>query len=74
MVRQAGLTLLEVSTPGVLDVEIVRAHAQADPALPLSVFERQLVTADETRRAEFQTFLQQQGFSSFARLVAKKQA
>ena len=73
LLRRAGLTLLEVSTPGVLDVEIVRAHLQYDPSLSLSAFERQLVQADQATQEAFQTFLQQQGFSSFARIVTRKE-
>lgn len=72
LLEQSGFVLQEVSTPGVLDLQIVRAHAQRDTALPLSVFEKNLVSSDlETQRA-FQEFLQQRGLSSFARLVAKK--
>ena len=73
LLRRAGLTLLEVSTPGVLDVEIVRAHLRRDPALSLSAFERQLVQADQATQEAFQTFLQQQGVSSFARIVTRKE-
>jgi hypothetical protein len=69
--RQEGFSLVEVSTPGMLDVEIVRRHLAHDPSLPLSAFERQLLDADQETHEAFQAFLQQQGFSSFARLVAR---
>ncbi len=72
LLEENGFSLLEVSTPGVLDVEIVRAHAQLDPSLALSPFEQQLIDSDEETRGEFQTFLQQRGLSSFARMVARK--
>jgi len=72
LLARVGLTLLEVSTPGVLDVEIVRAHVEHDPSLSLSAFERQLVQADRATQEAFQAFLQQQGFSSFARIVTRK--
>ena len=72
LLRQAGFALLEVSTPGVLDVEIVQAHVRRNPSLALSVFERQLLEASEETRTAFQTFLQQQGLSSFARIVGRK--
>jgi hypothetical protein len=72
LVRRAGFTPLEVSTPGVLDVEIVQAHLRHDPELPLSGFERRLLGADAETHAAFQAFLQQCGLSSFARIVAKK--
>ena len=72
LLRGAGFTLLEVSTPGVLDVEIVQTHRHADPALPLSDFERQLLAADHETQHAFQTFLQQNRMSSFARIIGKK--
>lgn len=74
LVSGAGFTLVEVSTPGVLDVEIVQAHLRYDPSLPLSAFERQLLAADSDAHAAFQSFLQQRGMSSFARIVARKQS
>ncbi len=73
LLEQAGFTLVEVSTPGVLDVEIVQAHCKADPALAQSNFERQVVQGDDETRAACQSFLQQGGLSSFARIVAKKE-
>jgi hypothetical protein len=72
MLERAGFAPLEVSTPGVLDVEIVAAHLAEDPSLPLSGFERQLLDAPAEAREAFQSFLQQWGYSSFARIVAKK--
>lgn len=72
LLTSAGLSLLEVSTPGVLDVEVVLAHLQQDPLLPLSAFEKQLLATDEETRETFQTFLQQNRMSSFARIVAVK--
>lgn len=73
LLSRVGFTLLEVSTPGVLDVEIVQGHLRHDPSLPLSAFERQLMVVDSETRATFQSFLQQHGLSSFGRIVARKQ-
>ena len=72
LLEGSGFSLLEVSTPGVLDVEIVQAHFQADPSLPLPGFLRQILGSSEETRMAFQAFLQQQGFSSFARIVARR--
>lgn len=74
LLENQGFKLLEVSTPGVLDVEIVQAHLRANPSLELSRFERQIVEADVETRAEFQSFLQRRCLSSFARIVARKTA
>ncbi len=73
LLQRAGFALLEVSTPGVLDVEIVQTHLRADPALPLSAFERQVLQADRQTQQAFQTFLQQNRMSSFARIIGRKQ-
>jgi hypothetical protein len=73
LLESAGLTLLEVSTPGVLDLEIVRSHADQDPSITLSRFERQILDADEPTHAAFRAFLQQRGLSSFARIVGRKE-
>lgn len=72
LLEEGGFMLVEVSTPGVLDVEIVQAHIRNDPSIPLSRFEQQILSADKKVRSEFQVFLQEQGFSSFARIVARK--
>jgi len=72
LLERAGFSLIEVSTPGVLDLEIFEAHLRMDPDLSLSPFEKRILESDpETRRA-FQSFLQERGLSSFARIVAKK--
>lgn len=72
LLERSGFTLVEVSTPGVLDVAIVKAHLQQDPLLDLPAFERQLIAADQDTHEAFQAFLQQQGLSSFARMVARR--
>ena len=72
LLEDQGFELLEVSTPGVLDLEVVNAHAKDDPKLALSDFERQLVKSDAQTSEAFQSFLQQSGLSSFARVVGKK--
>jgi len=72
LLSRVGFQLLEVSTPGVLDVEIVRSHLNRDPALSVSGFEREILESDGPTQEAFQEFLQQQGLSSFARIVATK--
>lgn len=72
MVSRAGFQLLEVSTPGVLDVEVAKSHWARRPNLELSVFERSLLTADAETQQAFQDFLQQSNLSSFARMVGLK--
>ncbi len=73
LLTQAGFRLVEVSTPGVLDVEIVQGHRKQNAQLPLSSFERHILDSDEETRSQFQSFLQQRGLSSFARIVGRKE-
>ncbi len=72
LLERHGFSLLEVSTPGVLDVQIVQEHRRLDPALELSAFEREILSAPAEAQAAFQSFLQEWGWSSFARIVARK--
>ncbi len=72
LLERFGFELLEVSTPGVLDLEIVQAHLAQDPSLLLSRFERSLALSDEPTRQAFQSFLQERGLSSYARVAARK--
>jgi hypothetical protein len=69
---EGGFKLIEVSTPGVLDLEIVQAHLRHDPKVKLSSFERQLLGSDDDTKRTFQSFLQERGLSSFARIVGRK--
>ena len=55
-------------------MEIVKAHTRQGAVPSLGVFERQLLDADEDTQTAFQALLQQHGLSSFARVVARKQA
>lgn len=71
-VEKAGFELIEASTPGILDVEIVQAHIAQKVAVALSPFERQIMTSGPEAKQAFQSFLQKSGMSSFARIVAKK--
>lgn len=72
LIRNAGFRLIEVSTPGVLDVEIVKAHLRQNSSIELSHFERQILSGSPESQSAFQGFLQQSGFSSFARVVGVK--
>jgi hypothetical protein len=71
LLQRTGFSPVEISTPGVLDVEIVQGHLKHDPDLKISEFERQIVTADAEKREAFQIFLQENLMSSFARIVGR---
>ena len=72
MAAHAGLEVIEVSTPGTLDVDIVRNVFQADPAVDVPAFVRLLVEADEETRQSFQSFLVAQRMSSHIRCLLRR--
>ena len=74
LLEKNGFELLEFSTPGVLDIEIVRKALKADPSLGTSAFVRDLVLVQsaEVQKA-FQEFLQANMLSSYGRILARKQ-
>jgi len=72
LVRRAGFELIELSTPGRLDVDIVRNIVLENPQIPLPRFVRQLVldVSDDVREA-FQQFLQAHRLSSHLRAIVR---
>ena len=68
----AGLEVVSISTPGVLDVDIVRNAYRKNPELfSDNRFMRQLM-ANERHIARFQEFLSSNCLSSHAWVFAKK--
>mgnify|MGYP002009162255 CR=1 FL=1 len=70
LIDRAGLTCLEITTPGKLDVDIVRNILAESPEIEISPFVRRLVMdADEAARAAFQSFLADNRLSSHIRIL-----
>ena len=68
-----GWEILELSTPGMFDVETVRRAVAADPNADWPRFVRTLVTdTNEQQRMEFQEYLQRARLTSFARLLVRR--
>ncbi len=68
-----GWEILELSTPGMFDVETVRRAVEADPAADWPRFVRTLVTeTNEQQRLEYQEYLQRARLTSFARLLVRR--
>lgn len=74
LLERTGFSPVEVSTPGVLDVQIVKEHLRLDPGIELAAFERLLLAASPEAQSAFQSYLQEWGLSSFARIAARKKA
>ena len=73
LIDRAGLRLVELSTPGQLDVDIVMNAAKENPTLALPRFVGSLLRAgNQNVRQEFQRFLSQNRLSSHIRVVAEK--
>lgn len=71
LIKRAGLTVVEISTPGQLDVDIVMNSAKENPVINLPGFVRQLLYArDQNVRQEFQDFLSRNRLSSHVRVIA----
>ena len=73
LLENAGFELVELSTPGQLDVELTMAAARADASIALSGFLKTLFDQrDVEARRDFQAFLQKHRLSSHARIAAVK--
>lgn len=73
MLEESGFRILELSTPGQLDVEIVRNALRNDATLEVPRFIRGLVERrGEAEGASFQEWLQRARLSSHTRVAAQK--
>jgi SAM-dependent methyltransferase len=73
LLKTCGFDLVEISTPGKLDVDIVANMFREKKDLELPRFVRHLVeTADDEAREAFQLFLQENLLSSHIRVIAQK--
>lgn len=75
LIERAGLDCLELTTPGELDVDIVRNAVLEDPGIGLPRVLRTILfdVPDETREA-FQRFLGAHRLSSHVRVIARRAA
>ena len=68
-----GFEMIEFSTPGMLDLNIVEETCRKQPDLKIPRFIRtMLVRGDEQLKNDFQTFLQVNKLSLFVRIVVRK--
>ena len=72
LIARAGLEPIEITTPGQLDVDIVRNRLAAEPSLPVPRFARTLSAASDETRQAFQQVLREQRFSSHLQCLARR--
>lgn len=73
LVERCGFRVLELCTPGKLDVDIVLNMLKEEPSIKLPQFILYLLDQrDERTHNSFQTFLQRNGLSSHLRCLAEK--
>lgn len=73
LLNETGFEVMELSTPGRLDVEIVRTAAENNPDIVLPEFLQYIFkNRDEKAWHSLQDFLQQNRLSSYVRVMARK--
>jgi len=72
LVARSGLDLIDISTPGRLDVDIVANALRAMPGLEVDRFVRTIATGSPEMKEEFQGFLQRSKLSSHVRVLARR--
>ncbi len=73
LLKETGFEVIELSTPGRLDVEIVRTATANNPDIAIPDFLRYIFKKrDEKAWHALQDFLQESRLSSYARVMAKK--
>ena len=71
--ERLGFELLELSTPGQLDVELVMTAVSADPSIPVGALWTYLFRyRDADTRSDLQAFLQRNRLSSHARIAVRR--
>lgn len=72
LAARAGLDVVEIATPGELDVDIVRNVLLSDPSADVPRVARALALAPDDARASLQDFLRRHRLSSHLRLLARR--
>jgi 2-polyprenyl-3-methyl-5-hydroxy-6-metoxy-1,4-benzoquinol methylase len=72
LVERSGFDVVELSTPGKLDLDIVAGALRENPTLPIPRFVHSLVAQPQIVLDEFQAFLQTSLLSSHIRVVARR--
>lgn len=75
LVERSGFEVIEVATPGKLDIDIISNAVKENPKLQLPRFVSYILKhRDQEMRTELQRFLQNHRLSSHVRVIARKRA
>ncbi len=72
LVARSGLQLVDLSTPGELDVDIVRNIQRENPEIQLPRFIASIIDAPADVRTQFQNFLKENELSSHIRVMVTR--
>lgn len=73
LVERCGFELVELSTPGQLDLQLVQHASEQDPSIQLPQFVTYLLKQrDQLAHTDFQAFLQKHRLSSHVRVAARR--
>lgn len=71
LLERAGFEVTELSTPGLLDLELVRDAIARDPSIHPPRFIQELLSRDTRAHEDFQGYLQKYRLSSHVRIAAR---
>ena len=72
LMERSGLRLIDLSTPGELDVEIVQNIQCENPEIQLPRFAATIINAPDAVKANFQDFLKSNALSSHIRIIGSR--
>jgi 2-polyprenyl-3-methyl-5-hydroxy-6-metoxy-1,4-benzoquinol methylase len=72
LMERSGLRLIDLSTPGELDVEIVQNIQHENPEFQLPRFAATIINAPDAVKANFQDFLKANALSSHIRIIGSR--
>jgi 2-polyprenyl-3-methyl-5-hydroxy-6-metoxy-1,4-benzoquinol methylase len=74
LVKRCDLRLVDLRTPGELDIDIVRNAQREDPGIKIPHFINAIINSSEDVRARFQNFLKENLLSSHIQVILAREA
>ncbi len=73
LVERSGLRMVDLRTPGELDIDIVRNAQREDPSIKIPRFINAIINSTEDVRARFQDFLKANQLSSHVQIILARE-